>query len=78
MPQRKSIPLNDPQDEYNEEDELYDDDEYNKLTDVNAPKFYQIAYYADYFDVSTMDVLTRMRKAIWPYCSKTGIFPDDD
>jgi hypothetical protein len=28
--------------------------------------------------VTTFDVLTRMRKALWPFCSKTGIFIDDD
>jgi hypothetical protein len=44
----------------------------------DGPKFYQIAYYAEYFNVTTFDVLTRMRKALWPFCSKTGIFIDDD
>jgi hypothetical protein len=25
-----------------------------------------------------MDVMNRMRKSIWPFCSKTGIYEDDD
>lgn len=38
---------------------------------MNQAKFYQLAYYACYFDVKTMDVLHRLRKAIWPFCSKS-------
>jgi len=28
--------------------------------------------------VTTFDVLTRMRKSLWPFCSKSGIYIDDD
>jgi hypothetical protein len=28
--------------------------------------------------VKTIDVLDRMRKSIWPFCSKSGIFGDED
>lgn len=25
-----------------------------------------------------MDILERMRKSLWPFCTKSGIFPNDD
>ena len=28
--------------------------------------------------MTTFDVLTRMRKSIWPFCSSSGIYIDDD
>jgi len=28
--------------------------------------------------VTTIDVMTRMRKSLWPFCIKTGIFGDDN
>jgi hypothetical protein len=42
------------------------------------PKFYEIENYAKYFDVGTFDVLNRLRKSIWPFCSKSMLFEDDD
>jgi hypothetical protein len=54
------------------------DDKHMKKLMENGPKFYEIGYYADYFNVSTFDVLIRMRKSLWPFCSKSGIFVDDD
>ena len=42
------------------------------------PKFYEIENYAKYFDVGTFDVLNRLRKSIWPFCSKSMLFDDDD
>ena len=48
-----------------------------KLTE-GGPKFYEISYYAEYFNVTTFDVLTRMRKSIWPFCSSSRIYIDDD
>lgn len=54
-----------------------DDEEYNDLT-YNQPKFYETAYYAGYFDVTSMDVLNRFRKSLWPFCSKSGIYEDED
>jgi hypothetical protein len=42
------------------------------------PKFYEIENYAQYFNVSTFDVLNRLRKSIWPFCSKSMLFDDDD
>lgn len=48
-----SQPLNK---EYNEDDELENDEIYMELTE-NPKKFYQIAYYQGYFNVTTMDVL---------------------
>jgi hypothetical protein len=43
----------------------------------DQPKFYETAFYAPYFNVSTMEVLNRMRKALWPFCTKTGIYEDE-
>lgn len=40
----------------------------NKVTHV-----YQLAHYGGYFDVSTSDVLFRLRKAILPFCAKAKI-----
>lgn len=45
---------------------------------MNQAKFYQLAYYQCYFDVKTMDVLLRLRKAIWPFCTKSQLFEDED
>lgn len=42
------------------------------------PKFYEIENYAKYFDVGTFDVLNRLRKSIWPFCSKSMLFEEDD
>ena len=28
--------------------------------------------------MKTIDILDRMRKSIWPFCSKSGIFGDED
>lgn len=42
------------------------------------PKFYEIENYAKYFNVGTFDVLNRLRKSIWPFCSKSMLFDDDD
>ena len=37
-----------------------------------------MAHYAGYFNVSTMDILHRLRKSLWPFCSKTTLFTDED
>jgi hypothetical protein len=42
------------------------------------PKFYELENYAKYFDVNTFDVLNRLRKSIWPFCSKSMLFEDED
>lgn len=60
-----------------DEDDIYDDDEFNQFS-YNQPKFYETAFYAPYFNVSTMDVLSRLRKSLWPFCTKNGIYDDDD
>lgn len=56
---------------------MEEDEAYQRLIS-KQPKFYEIAYYGDYFDVTTMDILDRMRKSLWPFCTKSGIFPNDD
>ena len=28
--------------------------------------------------MSTFDVMTRLRKSLWPFCSKSMLFEDDD
>ena len=40
-------------------------------------KFYEVAHYGGYFDVSTSDVLFRLRKALWPFCAKNKLIEDD-
>jgi hypothetical protein len=40
-------------------------------------RFYQVAHYGGYFDVSTADVLFRLRKALWPFCAKTKLLEDE-
>jgi hypothetical protein len=59
------------------DDELYEDDLYYEYT-TKQTKFWQLAHYADYFNVSTMQVLHRLRKSLWPFCSKSQLFEDDD
>jgi hypothetical protein len=54
------------------EDEIYE------MYQVPPTKFWQLSHYKEYFDVSTMDVLNRLRRAMWPFCSKSYLFKDDD
>jgi hypothetical protein len=54
-----------------------DDEEYQKLLG-KQPKFYEIESYQQYFQVNTFLVLNRMRKSLWPFCSKSMLFEDDD
>ena len=56
---------------------MYDDDIYNQMTQKQT-KLWQIAHYQQYFNISTYDVLKRLRKAIWPFCSKSYLFEDED
>eukprot|EP00347_Sterkiella_histriomuscorum_P018231 403346293 len=65
------------EEEYNEDDELYEDELYQMYT-MNNTKIWQLAHYKEYFDVSTVDILHRLRKAIWPFCSKSSLFEDED
>jgi hypothetical protein len=58
-----------------EEDYLYEDD---ILNNIGNTKFYQIQHYQAYFDVTTFDVMNRLRKSLWPFCSKTTLFVDED
>lgn len=58
-----------------DEDDLLDDEYYKN---IGTTKIYQIAHYAGYFNVTTMDVLNRLRKSLWPFCSKSMLFDDDD
>jgi hypothetical protein len=41
-------------------------------------KFYELRNYAKYFDVGTFDIMNRLRKSIWPFCSKSMLFDDED
>jgi hypothetical protein len=59
-----------------EDSEDDDDEDYGEEEFMKATKFYQIAHYSKYFDVSTMDILHRLRKSIWPFCSKSMMFSD--
>jgi len=45
---------------------------------IGVTKFYQIEHYKEYFNVKTYDVLGRLRKSLWPFCSKTSLFVDED
>jgi len=63
--------------QWNEDEDLYDDDVYNNMTQGGA-KIYQLAYYQCYFNVTTMDVMQRLRMALWPFCTKSQLFEDDD
>lgn len=69
-PQKAYAKVKRDDDDYGSEDDSGNDD--------NTPytKFYQIAHYGHYFNVSTMDVLHRLRKSIWPFCSKSMMFSD--
>ncbi len=60
-----------------EDDDLYYDEIYQEMT-MNQAKFYQLGYYQQYFNVSTLDVMHRLRKSLWPFLSKTSIFEDED
>lgn len=59
-------------------DDDFDDDEILQQYQTGATKFYEIAHYAGYFNVTTFDVLNRLRKSLWPFCSKSTLFEDDD
>jgi len=39
---------------------------------------WQIEHYQPYFNLSTFDLFVRLRKAIWPFCSKSHLFSEDD
>jgi hypothetical protein len=56
---------------------LYDDEIYQEFL-TKQTKFWQLAHYKSYFNVSTMDIMLRLRKSIWPFCSKSQLFEDDD
>lgn len=45
---------------------------------IGQTKFYQLAHYQGYFNVTSFDVLNRMRKSLWPFCSKSTLFDDED
>lgn len=74
----EALPIQDNNDylQYGEEDE----DEDAILNDLmnSSSKFWQLRYYAPYFNVSTFDVMMKLRKSIWPFCSKARIFVDED
>lgn len=42
-----------------------------------ANYFYQTAYYKGYFNVTTDEVLYRLRKALWPFCAKKKLLEED-
>ena len=55
-----------------------DSDDYDDEPNA-APKgsrFYHISFYAPYFNVSTFQVLDRLRRSLWPFCSKTSFYGD--
>ena len=51
-------------------DDDFDDDEILQQYQTGATKFYEIAHYAGYFNVTTFDVLNRLRKSLWPFAQK--------
>lgn len=60
---------------YENDDDVYDDELYQN---IGTTKFYQVEHYQEYFNVKTYDVLGRLRKSLWPFCSKKTLFVDED
>ncbi|CDW84789.1 UNKNOWN [Stylonychia lemnae] len=62
---------------YDENEDLYEDELYYEMTQKQT-KIWQIEHYQPYFNLSTFELFVRLRKSLWPFCTKSHLFADED